>query len=142
MSNDLRVRLLELIAEARRASRAPSSTGAEAILGHLIDPLLFAALVANNEGRYVLANGAASELTGYSQRELLKLSAWDLTPSGLEHDAETLWRAFLQQREQTGVYTLLTKDGRSVKAAYAARAHVLRGLHLALLKSSPTKNLL
>ena len=135
LSTDLRVRLQELTDDARRLSRDPAALSLEAILGGLIEPLPLAALVADNEGHYVVVNRGASELTGYSHRELLRLSAWELTPPSMTHDADTLWRAFLQQREQTGVYTLVKKDGRPVKAAYAARAHVLPGLHLSLLRT-------
>lgn len=135
MSTDLRVLLRVLTDDARRLYRDPAARSPEAILGGLIEPLPVAALVADNEGHYIVANLGASELTGYSHRELLRLSAWELTPSNMTHDADTLWRAFLQQREQTGVYTLVTKDGRTVNAAYAARAHVLPGLHLSLLSA-------
>jgi PAS domain S-box-containing protein len=134
---DLRVRLLEVVEEARRIARTSDPMSGEQLLAQLIERYPFtAALVANTEGRYVAANRAASELTGYGQQELLTLSVWDLTPPAGEHDADVLWRAFLQQREQTGVYTLVTRDGRTVEAPYAARAHVLPGLHLALLKRS------
>jgi PAS domain S-box-containing protein len=137
MAVDLRVRLLEVVEEAQRMARTTDATSGEQLLAQLIERFPFtAALVANTEGRYVAANRAASELTGYGQQELLTLSVWDLTPPAGERDVDVLWRAFLQQREQSGVYTLVTRDGRTVEAPYAARAHVLPGLHLALLKRS------
>jgi PAS domain S-box-containing protein len=137
MAADLRGRLLEVVEEAQRMARATDAMPAEQLLAQLIDRFPFtAALVANAEGRYVAANRAASELTGYGQQELLSLSVWDLTPPAGERDVDVLWRAFLQQREQSGVYTLVTRDGRTVEAPYAARAHVLPGLHLSLLKRS------
>jgi PAS domain S-box-containing protein len=134
---DLRVRLLEVVEEARRIARTSDPMSGEQLLAQLIERYPFtAALVANTEGRYVAANRAASELTGYGQQELLTLSVWDLTPPAGERDVDVLWRAFLQQREQSGVYTLVTRYGRTVEARYAARAHVLPGLHLSLLKRS------
>jgi PAS domain S-box-containing protein len=137
MAADLRVRLLEVVEEAQRIARTTDATPGEQLLAQLIERFPFtAALVANTEGRYVAANRAASVLTGYGQQELLTLSVWDLTPPAGERDVDVLWRAFLQQREQSGVYTLVTRDGRTVEAPYAARAHVLPGLHLSLLKRS------
>jgi PAS domain S-box-containing protein len=134
---DLRVRLLEVVEEARRTAPTREAMPNEQILAHVIERFPFtAALVANTEGRYLAANRAASDLTGYGQQELLNMSTWDLTPTVGQRDAEVLWRAFLQQREQSGVYVLITKDGGTVEAAYAARAHVLPGLHLSLLKRS------
>jgi PAS domain S-box-containing protein len=108
------------------------------VLSWLIEELPVAALVADDDGRYVLTNPLASTLTGYSADELRRLSVWDLTPSRNDHEAETLWRAFRQQRAQSGDYQLLTKAGRVVTATYAARAHVLRGLHISLLRSEPS----
>ena len=137
MAADLRVRLLEVVEEAQRIARTTDATPGEQLLAQLIERFPFtAALVANTEGRYVAANRAASELTGYGQQELLTLSVWDLTPPAGERDVDVLWRAFLQQREQSGVFTLVTRDGRTVEAPYAARAHVLPGFHLSLLKRS------
>jgi len=108
------------------------------VLRRLIEALPVAALVADDDGRYVLTNPLASKLTGYSADELRRLSVWDLTPSKNDREAETLWRAFRQQRAQSGDYQLLTKAGRVVTAAYAARAHVLRGLHVSLLRFDPS----
>ena len=72
-------------------------------------------------------------MTGYSNRELLASSVWELTPPSHERDFEVLWHTFLEQREQSGNYLLLAKDGRMVKTLYAARAHVLPGLHLSFM---------
>jgi PAS domain S-box-containing protein len=130
----LRARLAGLVDHARELSTRPGAPSGESILRHLIDHLAVAALVADTDGRYVLANRAASELTGYSNRELCDSSVWDLTPTAMEHSAEILWRAFLQQREQIGDYMLVTKDGRAVRTVYAALAHALPGLHVSLLK--------
>lgn len=82
----------------------------------------------------MVTNPAASRLSQYSSEELRKLSVWDLTRPQTARDADVLWRAFLQQREQTGEYELLLRDGTFAKMLYAARAHVLPGLHLSLLK--------
>ena len=105
-----------------------------AALGTLIDALPLAALVADDHGRYVLANPPATQLTGYSERALRRMSVWDLTPGPSTHDFEVLWRAFIQQREQSGSYELVTKSGLIVSAEYAARANVLPHFHVSVLR--------
>lgn len=133
MATDLRAHLAEIVEEARRLSKVPGAPSREATLQRLLDPLPLAAFVASNEGRYVVTNRAASRLTQYSPGELQALSVWDLTRPQTAADADVLWRAFLQQREQTGEYELLLRDGTSARMQYAARANVLPGLHLSLM---------
>ncbi|HXG57033.1 MAG TPA: PAS domain-containing protein [Vicinamibacterales bacterium] len=134
MPATLRAHLTELVTEARGLSDGPAAMDADAVLRRLIDPLPFTALVADNDGRYVAANRAASVLTGYGREELLNLSVWNLTPPTGQRDTDVLWRAFLQQREQTGDYVLIKKNGQALKAVYAARAHFLPGRHLSLIR--------
>jgi PAS domain S-box-containing protein len=124
-----------LTALATEATEEVARAGAPLdVLRRLIDALPVAALVADDDGRYILTNYLASKLTGYSAEELRRLSVWDLTPGRNDREAETLWRAFRQQRAQSGDYQLLTKGGHVVTATYAARAHVLRGMHVSLLQ--------
>jgi PAS domain S-box-containing protein len=117
-----------------RAARIDPTLPAETVLGDLIRAVPCAALVANDAGAFVLVNEAAVPLTGYSRPELLRLSVWQITPGVNEREAETLWRAFLQQREQIGTYSVLRKDRTVVVADYAARAGVLPGFNVALLR--------
>jgi PAS domain S-box-containing protein len=133
---DLAGYLKEFARDARRQVRV--GVAPTVALRGLIDAAPFAALIADDSGRYVLANRAASRLTGYSGAELRGLSVWDLTPRDDEHDADVLWRAFLQQRAQTGVHPIRTKPGKTVNAQYAAQAHLLKGLHVSLLHA-PSK---
>ena len=134
MPSGLREHLAELVEEARRLSLTFDAPAHEPILRRLIDPLPFAAFVANNEGLYVVTNRAASRLTQYSPEELQKMSVWDLTRPQTAPDADVLWRAFLQQRVQTGDYELLLRDGTVARMRYAAHAHILPGLHLSLME--------
>lgn len=133
----LRTLLATLTTEANiRPRRADTARRREAraVLEQLVTALPVAAFVANDAGFYILTNPLALELTGYSTDELHRLSVWHLTPTANEREAETLWRAFQQQGEQSGDYRLLTKNGRIVRAAYVARASVLPGMHVALLQ--------
>lgn len=100
----------------------------------LVQRLPVAALVVDDTGRFVAVNAAAARLTGYPQSELSRLSMWRITPGVREHEAEVLWRAFLETNEQTGEYRILRGDGRVIVADYAARARVVPGVHISLLQ--------
>jgi PAS domain S-box-containing protein len=130
----LRDRLRELTESARHLARDESNLD---VLRDLIDRLPVAALVADMHGQYVAANNAAAALTGYTVSELARLSVWQLTPNANEHEAETLWRAFLLRHEQHGEYPIVTRHNRVVVAEYAASTNVLPGLHLSLLRPKP-----
>jgi PAS domain S-box-containing protein len=124
--------ILERLTAAARAQCAQCDDGT-AVLRPLIGRLRVAAIVAGNGGEFVAANAAATILTGYTSAELLRMSMWQITPGVLGREAEALWRAFLATEQQTGEYRVLRHDGRIVRAEYAARAHVLPGLHVSLL---------
>jgi len=124
MIDDVRLALRRLTVEVQKGGRN---------LKEAIDASPFALLVADDSGSFVMANRAASSLTGYSPSELLKLSVWQITPDVYEREAETLWRAFIQHSEQSGTYRVLRKDGSTVVSAYAARTNVVRGFHVSIL---------
>ena len=71
-----------------------------------------AILLADNHGRYVWANAAASELLGYSKAALLRLFVWDITPADSESDVDVLWRMFLHGSYQCGTYPIRRRSGR------------------------------
>lgn len=117
-----------------RAHELAGDDEALTVLRRLIGSLPFAALIADSHGRFVAANSQATVLTGYSVSELERLSVWHITPTANNHEAETLWRAFLSRGDQHGEYPVLTKTNRVVLAEYAARTDVLPGLHVSLLR--------
>jgi PAS domain S-box-containing protein len=106
------------------------------------DPLFFAiveacpdaVLVADDEGRYVAANAAASVLTGFSREELLERSVWDLTPAPNRELGFRLWQAFITAGRQDGEYTLVRKDGATILADYRAVAGVRPGRHFVFMR--------
>jgi PAS domain S-box-containing protein len=124
MADDVRSALQRVVVGVQQDGRT---------LEQMIDGLPFAAFVANDAGVFVMVNRAASSLTGYSSSELLKLSVWHITPDVHEREAETLWRAFRQQSEQTGTYRVLRKNGATVVSHYAAKTNVVPGLHVSIL---------
>src|SRR5689334_18658411 len=96
--------LVALLHEAEALALALIQAGASArtAIRQVIDTLPVAALVADDDGHYVMANALAADLTGFSSRELLRRSVWHLTPAVNEREAETLWRAFLHESGSSG----------------------------------------
>jgi PAS domain S-box-containing protein len=90
-------------------------------------------MFADNTGRYLGANASAAELTGYSRRELLTASIFDITPPVEEREMEILWRAFLRTGRQAGEVTLRRRDGSQVVSRYLATTNVVPGVHVTVL---------
>jgi PAS domain S-box-containing protein len=104
-----------------------------AALQESLETLEASALAADNTGRYVAANARATQLTGYSHRELLQMSVSDLTPAMRLDASGELWRRFIQAGAQSGDYELERRDGTCVSVHYAAYASVAPGVHLSVL---------
>jgi PAS domain S-box-containing protein len=118
----------------RKARAAPPESEALDVLRALVEQCAFCVIVANDAGAFVLTNGKASALTGYSRDELRSLSVCHVPIHLSDQETAQLWLAFLDQREQYGQYSLLAKDGHVVMTMYAARAHVLPGLHVSVVR--------
>lgn len=82
-------------------------------------------LVADAEMRYLAASDGACRLLGYSLDELLLMRVTDVVK---ETDAELRYRQMIEDGRQEGEITLLRKDGRPVKARYAASEAHAEGL--------------
>jgi PAS domain-containing protein len=85
-------------------------------------------LTADETGRYIAANDAVCNLTGYSQGELLYMSIWDLSP---ELDVKTIRRA----GGFDGEYQLWRATGEPIEIRCIAAADVIPGLHVATMAS-------
>ena len=99
------------------------------IIAEVADPVL----VTDGSGRYVAVNDAACRLTGYRPEELLRMSVGDLTGAVDSDVSDVLWRAFRDQGQQRGEYTLLRRDGTTVRVRYEAMTNVAPGLHASFL---------
>ena len=93
----------------------------------------YAVLFADNTGRYIGANPAATELTGFSRRELLASSVFDITPPVDEKDIALLWRAFLRTGRQDGDIVIHRRDGTQVSGRYMAATNVIPGVHVSVM---------
>jgi PAS domain S-box-containing protein len=94
-----------------------------------------AILAADDSGRYIAANDAACDLTGYSQDEMLDMSIWDLSPKRNVEKGQLMWRHFLRDGGFDGEYHLRRKTGELIGIRCIAAAHVLPGMHVATMAS-------
>jgi DNA-binding CsgD family transcriptional regulator len=90
-------------------------------------------VIANDERRYVAVNAAACLLLRLPEDEVLRLRVDDLTPPEGRSQVEPLWRAFIRDGVQQGVFMLMMPDGTRVEVEYSATANVEPGLHLSIL---------
>lgn len=114
----------------RRGDVAPAAVRPE------LNRLTAAALAADSHGSYVVANDLAARLTGFKVRELEAMSVWDLTAAPELRTGERLWAAFLETRQQRGIYELRGRYG-PVRVAYFAGGRILPDLHISLLCECP-----
>ena len=90
-------------------------------------------LAADDSGRCVAANEATCALTGHSERELLDMHVWDLSiaPSTARH--QRMWRRFIRAGGFVGEYHLRRKAGAPIRVPCMAAAHIIKGMHVAMM---------
>ena len=127
--------VMKVLTEEARASLSSATPQPEAVrrLEEVVRVHPYAVLFADNTGRYIGANPAASELTGYSRRELMSSSVFDITPPVDEKDITLLWRAFLRTGRQGGDIVIHRRDGTQVTGRYMAATNVIPGVHVSVL---------
>jgi PAS domain S-box-containing protein len=126
--------MLALTQEARATlSNATPQDEAVKRLEEVVRVHPYAVLFADNTGRYIGANAAANELTGFSRRELLASSVFDITPPVDEKDVTLLWRAFLRTGRQEGDIVIRRRDGTQVSGRYLAATNVIPGVHVSVM---------
>src|SRR5437879_1244307 len=96
-----------------------------------------AMFVADDDRRYVDANGAALELTGYTRDQLLALRADDLVPPELRRDTARRWAAFLQEGTLAQTMDVVVAGGHRVRVDLSAVAGVGPGRHLSICVPVP-----
>jgi PAS domain-containing protein len=98
-----------------------------------LDAIEVPALAADNSSRYIAANNAARELTGFFGSELSPPTLTDLLPFPRPSDRARLWEDFVAHGFQRGESELHPTTGRSVRVNYWAYASVAPGVHVFLL---------
>ena len=89
-----------------------------------------AMLLADDERRFVAANGAALSLLGISESGLSALKIDDIASDGGALDEE--WSSFLEQGSRTGRWRMV-RGGQEIEIEYSATVNVLPGRHLAII---------
>jgi Amt family ammonium transporter len=103
------------LAEARREQAEQALRASEARCAGLVERARDAVFTADLEGNFTFVNPAASELTGYSEAELLRLSFLDLIPRREQPIArELLARRLAGGHGEHVALRLVAKDGRRV----------------------------
>ena len=127
--------VMKTLTQEARASLSNATPQIEAVkrLEEVVRVHPYAVLFADNTGRYIGANAAATELTGYSRRELLVSSVFDITPPLDEKDVTLLWRAFLRVGRQEGEIVIRRRDGSHISGRYMATTNVIPGVHVSVL---------
>src|SRR5581483_9707828 len=91
-----------------------------------------AIVIIDSGGRYVDVNPAACELLGRARDEILALSVGDVSASPAELEA-VLTRLF-ETGELAGRHSIVRPDGEQRDVEFAAKAHVLPGRHLSVMR--------
>jgi PAS domain S-box-containing protein len=111
---------------ARRASRARFHA--------LFDRALDALVVLDGQGRFRDANPAASALLGVPRGDLLRRTLFDFVVPRQAREARRAWRAVLERGDGEGALQLRRADGVVRDVEYAAKADIVRGRHLSILR--------
>jgi PAS domain S-box-containing protein len=111
---------------------APSSGLTAEELRAAFDGAPSAILIADDEGRYVDANPAASELLGIPREEILRRSIADVSPP--DFDFRGAWKEFLRTGHGRGEFELHLPGGGIRTVEYAARANISPGRHLSIMR--------
>ncbi|HSN89448.1 MAG TPA: ATP-binding protein [Thermoanaerobaculia bacterium] len=106
--------------------------GSEPLLRAIFESALDAMLIADDDGRYVGANPAASALLGLPAEDLVGRTVSDFLPAGL--DLGQAWDDFLAKGRESGEMVLVRPDGKMIHVEYNAAAHVIPGRHLSILR--------
>ena len=91
-----------------------------------------AMLIADDERRWVAANGAACELLGIAREDVPWRTIDDFTPPNQRERLEQRWTAFLASGEAEGWYQLHVPDRGPLPVEFSATANILPGRHLSV----------
>jgi len=96
-----------------------------------------AALIADDQRRYVAANAAACRLLGVTLDELRLRRIDDFIAPETRDQVEQQWIAFLQAGVQSANFVLNLAEGRTLEISCRGVANFLPGRHLSLMEERP-----
>ncbi len=100
----------------------------------IFDGTLDAIVLLDDRGRYVDANPAACKLLGFTRAEMLEKAVVDLVAPNMREGTTEVWKTFLAAGRLGGTYVMQDAGGKDLEVEYRAVAHILPGLHLAVLR--------
>jgi PAS domain S-box-containing protein len=115
--------------QAERARRA-----SQARFRAVFDRALDALVVLDAAGRFRDANPAASALFGVPRSALLGRGLFDFVPPRQAREARRAWREVLARGERKGALQVRRADGAVREVEYAAKAEIVPGRHLSILR--------
>jgi PAS domain S-box-containing protein len=122
-----------LVVASLSRQRSKEAREAAERLRALFDTALDAILFANEDGHYIDANPAATELLGYSRQELIERSIGDLGPA---EDRPRLIEAFSSVETEgraSGEAVIVRKDGSVRDIEYRWAGNALPGIHAVMM---------
>jgi PAS domain S-box-containing protein len=96
-------------------------------------------MVIDDTGRYIEVNKMACRRLGYSRKELLNLSLYDLTAPEMRNSIEGFWKDFESNGAMKGEYSLVCKDGHVMDVEFSAVYNFVEGKHLSILSDITEK---
>jgi len=114
--------------------RETNGNRASAIAHASFEQALDAMLVVDTERVYTDANPAACALLGLERSEVVGRRIDDFMPPEVLPSISAAWEDFLKTGEQSGEYELVVADGSRRRIEFRAKANVLPGLHLSVLR--------
>jgi two-component system, cell cycle sensor histidine kinase and response regulator CckA len=110
------------------AARAEGDAQLRAAFDNALDSML----IVDDEGRYVDANPSACRLLGVAKDQLIGRNAGEFVGDAVDFAA--LWKDFLHNGSRDGEVVLRRGDGDPFDAEFVARAHIVPGRHLAIVR--------
>jgi PAS domain S-box-containing protein len=102
----------------------------QAFFDHALDGIL----ITNDAAECVDANLAACEILGYAREELLGRPLWHFTPDTVVPTARATWAELLEMGALRGTFDIQRGDGAVRELSFSARASVLPGLHMSIIR--------
>ena len=110
------------------AARAECEAQLRAAFDHALDSMF----VADDDGQYVDANAAACALLGLRKDELIGRNVADFIGDAVSFTE--LWKDFLTSGSRDGEVGLKRGDSVPFEAEFVARAHIVPGRHLSIVR--------
>jgi PAS domain S-box-containing protein len=112
--------------------RAAAVLESEARFNAVFDGALDPMLIADDDGTYVAANDAATDLFGVDRDALVGMCISDFADPTFDFDGE--WSRFRATRADRGYFELLRPDGERRVVEFAATSDIYPGHHLSALR--------